>query len=755
MRSALPILEQQVTLVGPRGEQSVDLIGTDPKLVASADPSLRRFSNSQLDHQRALAMPEPLARSIGTGEFERIKIEIGANVVTTLVGVTLQGEDIGGLVDSPIAFTPISYAQRLAGIGPRVSRIFVRAIPGRLALVQSELNRLAPGAGVNVEPANFDARQFSVASAPESQSESLFSAISALVGFLFALTAMLVTVPARRRLIEFLTPHGATWEMTVQILLYDALVLGTVACALGIGLGELLSVAVFHATPGYLSAAFPVGNDRIITASSVVLAVGAGFVAAVVGVLWPVRDIVAQPLQAERSTQAPSRGWAVARLGTGVVCIGITMAILLARPQSAFLGCVTLLMALVLLLPFLFDAAVSVFDWCQQSLEGAATLLVASELKSSRTRVRALAIAATGAIAVFGSVAIGGAQVNLRHGLDASAQGIDSSADVWISPNGQTSVLATSPFSGVDPAAIARLPGVKTLGEYRGSFFDWETRRLWILAPPSSSKQLIPPGQLLDGKLSIAAEKIRTGGWAVLSQALADEHNLHVGQDFTLPTSRPIVLRVAALSTNLGWPPGAIILNSTDYAKAWASAEPSAYEIQVDPGASRAHIRTLIQHLLGPHTGLTVETAAERQRRHYALAAQGLARLAGIRFLVLVSGALAVAIAMGSMLWQRRERFADVKVQGASPAVLWRWICGECALTLGTGCLIGAAFGIGGQLLLSHTLASVTGFPIALGIETAVAISSFVVVAVVAVAVISLPGYLVVRVAPRAVSQTP
>jgi predicted lysophospholipase L1 biosynthesis ABC-type transport system permease subunit len=161
-----------------------------------------------------------------------------------------------------------------------------------------------------------------------------------------------------------------------------------------------------------------------------------------------------------------------------------------------------------------------------------------------------------------------------------------------------------------------------------------------------------------------------------------------------------------------------------------------------------------VQHLLGSQTGLIVETSPERQHRHYALAAQGLARLTEIRLLVLVSGALAVAIAMGSMIWQRRERFADLKVPGYRSGTLWRWICCECALTLGTGCLIGAVFGVAGQLLLSHALATVTGFPISLSIETGVALSSFLLVAVVAVLVISLPGYLVVRVAPRAVSQT-
>ena len=77
---------------------------------------------------------------------------------------------------------------------------------------------------VNFVPGQFDSRLFAVAVAPESKSEALFSAISALVGFMFALNAMLITVPARRKLIEDILPHGATRWMTIQILLFDAAV---------------------------------------------------------------------------------------------------------------------------------------------------------------------------------------------------------------------------------------------------------------------------------------------------------------------------------------------------------------------------------------------------------------------------------------------------------------------------------------------------------------------------------------------------
>ena len=169
-------------------------------------------------------------------------------------------------------------------------------------------------------------------------------------------------------------------------------------------------------------------------------------------------------------------------------------------------------------------------------------------------------------------------------------------------------------------------------------------------------------------------------------------------------------------------------------------------------GASPAAVRRLIQHALGPATGLTVETVAERTRRHYTLVSQGLSRLAQIRLLVLLAGALAVAGALGSMIWQRRDLIAFIKCQGFQRGVLWRWLLCESAVLLAAGCSIGAVFGLYGQLLISHALGSVTGLPTSLDIEAIAAASSFTWVSAVAVASVALPGYLVVRVPPSTVS---
>jgi putative ABC transport system permease protein len=278
---ALPVLEEQADVIGPRGRASVDLLGTDPRFAHSGGPLLRHFSAEQLAHQQALALPAPVARAIGAESLLPIEIQVGARVSSTLLGATLQEGDIGGLVNSPVAIAPVGYAEQLTGAVGRVTRIFVRARPGREAQVRSALIELA-AERLNVEPANFDSTLFAKASAPANQGAGLFSAISALVGFMFAFNAMLITAQLRRDLIGELRRHGATRWMTIQTLLFDALILGVLGCILGLILGDALSIAVFHSNPGYLSYAFPVGSQRVVEWQSVAVAVGAGMLAACV-----------------------------------------------------------------------------------------------------------------------------------------------------------------------------------------------------------------------------------------------------------------------------------------------------------------------------------------------------------------------------------------------------------------------------------------------------------------------------------------
>ena len=457
--AAVPVLEEPAEAIGPTGRQAVELIGADPRLALRGSPLLKHFHYAQITRLHALALPSSVADRIGAQPLESIELQIGASNVSALVGTSLDATAIGGLAHSPVAVAPLAYVQKLTGMRDRVTAVFVRVMPGREREVRAGLQRLAADR-LNVEPANFDVTLFGVAAAPADQGESLFSGISALVGFLFALNAMLLTLPLRQGLVAGLRSNGATRLDIVQALLFDAFVLGSSAALLGLALGDLLSIVVFRSNPGYLSFAFPVGSQRIVTWQSIAIAAGAGLLAACIGVLIPLREI----FSASSRTTVPGgrhirRWWTIGALIGGLACIAATTAILLTAPQSAVLGCVILVIALLLLLPLLLYAVLAVFDRLQTRFGSAATRIAVIELRSPKTRARSLAIAATGAIAVFGSVAIQGAHANLQQGLDRLVHQLSASAELWVMPPGTQNLLATTPFQkqhGFRPGASSR-----------------------------------------------------------------------------------------------------------------------------------------------------------------------------------------------------------------------------------------------------------------------------------------------------------
>jgi putative ABC transport system permease protein len=287
---------------------------------------------------------------------------------------------------------------------------------------------------------------------------------------------------------------------------------------------------------------------------------------------------------------------------------------------------------------------------------------------------------------------------------------------------------------------------VRSANIYRGGFLNVGDRRVWVIAPPRQSTQLIPPGQLTEGNIDQANARLRGHGWAVLSEAIAHEMHLHIGESFALPAPYPTTFRLAGLSTNAGWPPGAIVINADDYARAWGSNAASALNVQVVPERSPAEARMQIIHALGPGSGLAVQTAVEREAQWIKISRQGLARLTQIKTIVLIAAILAMGFVMISLIWQRRERIGYLKRTGLPRGLLWRSLFCESAVLLGSGCLIGAVFGLYGQLVISHALSTVTGFPITISVGVSIAIFSFLIVSATALAIVAVPGYLATRV---------
>jgi putative ABC transport system permease protein len=751
VQAAAPLIDVRVQLRGRGGTASASLLGGDRRLVQIGGALLRQFAGPQLRAAGLVALPRPLARAIGAGLGDTIAVSATARTHRVTIGTVLTADDIGALARSPILLAPLAEAQRLSDLRGRVTSVLVVARPHRVAQVRAALRRLA-GERLNVTAGDAEARLLRQASAPNDQSTALFAAISALVGLLFAFNAMLLTVPERRRFLADLRLEGLGDLTVVWLVLFDALVLGIAACALGLALGDELSSHAFHAAPGYLSFAFSIGDQRIVDARSVALAVAGGMLATLLAAMRPLADLLSRrPLDDiyreddERDEDTfVQRGWIVAG---GILLIAAAAVVLVLLPSATAAGIALLVGGMVLSLPALLALALRAFEALSHRSHSPVLIVALGELRATTTR--SLALAATGALAVFGSVAVEGAHADLQRALDGGARQLSAKADLWAMPPSDADVLATDPFPpGRALAAAASVPGVRAVRAYRGGFLDVGDRRVWVVAPPRSDPEPVLALHLRSGSLALATRRLRGHGWVALSHALVARQRLRIGDTVTLPTPRSLPLRLAAVLTNMGWSSGAAVLNASDYRRAWGSSDVTELGLLLAPSASPARVAAQLRRALGSRTGLTVETPQQREQRFRAKSRQGLSRLTQIATLVLIAAALALAAALGGVIWSRRPRLTTLKLSGFSDGEVWRALVLESAIVLGIGCAIGALFGLAGQYMLTRWLSISTDFPTEYTPAGLLALATLLGVTLVAVAMAALPGYLAARVEP-------
>jgi putative ABC transport system permease protein len=750
VRIAAPILQVQANVVGPRGAHAVTIFGADPRTVELDGSLLQGFTAQEAAEQETLALPAPIALQTGIRFGDDARLQIGG-YTRTIPAAVIGPEELGELAQTSIAVTPLAYLQRLTGRTGRVSRILVEADPGHVDSVRAGLRRIA-GNRLDVRPADYEPRLFDIAARPTSQATTISSVVSALVGFLFAFCAMLVTVASRRALAIDLRLDGYRPGQVIRILLFDALALGVVAVAGGLVLGELLSRRGYGSDVSFLGGAFPLGDARIVTWSSVATAAGGGLLAAALGVLAPLRTVIFArvPRREHRADTARRRRGAIVAPAAGVVGLAVAVAITALAPGAALAGLIALGLALVLLLPSVLRGVVAVLAALSARRRRAivAVELALPQLRAREWHARSLAIATTGAIAVFGAVSLEGARANLQDGLDRVTIEVSHVTDLWVLPPGAGDLFVTTSFTPRAQDTIAGAPGVASVERYRGAHLDVADRRVWVLAPPPDAPHPIPAGQVRDGDPRQATSLLRGGGWAALSRAVAADLGVKVGDRFVLPAPRPVPLRVAAITTNLGWSGGSVVVSSADFARGWGGRQIAAFQVGLDPATSPQRGRDAVTRALGPQSALRVETAAEHSLRQRTSAAGGLSRLQQIATLTLIAAVLAMASAMAALLWQRRPTVARQKLDGYGAAAMWRSLVVESGALFVTGCLAGAAFGVLGQVLFSRALEAISGFPVVVAVRLEVAAVSFALVMIAAMIVVAVPGYLVARVRP-------
>jgi putative ABC transport system permease protein len=751
-----PILDESASLVGPSGQRmAIDLASAAPSLLTLGGNITRSISLHDL-RTPGVILPSATAAALGLSAqapSAHVLLEVRGRSIRVAVIAVLGPETLGGLSGAMAAIAPLAYVQRLTGLTGRVTRVLLTTSRGRQGAVQRELAGLA-GGRLTVAPADQEVALLKQALAPNAEATGFFAFVSGVVGLLLAFNAMLLTIPERRRVIADLRMQGVTPLQLVKLLMFQAFCLGIAASVVGLLIGDFLSRTIFHATPSYLSAAFPLGTQTVIGLQPLLISFFGGVLVTCLAAAPPLLDLrrgraVDAVYFEEGEPGQALDGRAHLRLfAVGVVLLLVTSGLLVFWPSAIVVAIVGLALATLLAIPLGLQLTLWLAERVASHTARLNMLTVAVRALRSTT-VRSLALAATGAIAVFGCVAAEGSHDDLLHGLYRDYAEYVSTAQVWV-VNGNDD-LATSSFSRPGlPARIAAVSGVASVRIYQGGFLDFGGRRLWIIARAPSTPSLIPASQLQEGNLRTATARLRQGGWITVSRQIAESQHVKVGGGLTLPTPAGWVrYRIAATTTNLGWSSGSIIMNATDYSHAWATSEPSALEVATRPGVDVSTIRRSVESLLGSGSALTVQTSSERAAQADALARQGLSRMSQITLLLKIAAALAMAAAMGAGIWQRRASLAALRINSFSPWQLRGVLTYESILVLGTGALIGAVAGIYGHLLIDRFLRLTTGFPAPFAIEGIYTVQTILLIVLGAFLALTVPGYVASTVPPQ------
>ena len=272
----------------------------------------------------------------------------------------------------------------------------------------------------------------------------------------------------------------------------------------------------------------------------------------------------------DRCTAAPPAGslpaWRSSALAT-VLAVALV-------PRTTIVGVTALAIALLLVMPAAFarhDAAARP----ARRGERAATCCSWRVMGARSAMTRSIAVAAIASLAVFGSVAIGGARDDLVHGLAHGFADHVGTADVWITTTGRAS-RPTLPAHAAELTRLRSAPGIVAVRRLPRRHVD-------LPRPPRLAHRAAAGGSR-DRPVDAAARRrsarppssacTRAAG-STVSQHDRRRHASRVGAPLhaadadrdAAPAARRHRRRTSAGA------PGAIVLNTRDYRRGWASTD--------------------------------------------------------------------------------------------------------------------------------------------------------------------------------------
>lgn len=691
MRAIAPVVERDVSVLDAPG-RTLHLFGVDPFVEApfrnfvTAETSSAAVPLSALLTRRATALlAQATARQLSLRPGDSFRIRVGAHRHRLeLIGVLVPSDALRARTIESLLVTDIATAQELTDRVGYLSHIDVMTRPGAVGQAALERIRAALPPAVEIVPASASARALDDLSRGFSVNLGALSLLALFVGIFLIYNTMSFSVVQRRPLIGALRAIGVTRREIWTLIMTEALVLGTLATAVGLPAGVLLGGGLLRLVTRTI-------NDLYVSVAVSELAVAPAtlLAGAALGIGGTLVATLAPALEATRSTPRAalgrstleSRVQALApRLALGGAVLLVAGASLLAVDirslAVSYAGLFTILLGAALLTPVATIGIVRL----AQPLAGAAfgvlgrmaTRGVTAALSRTAVAMAALMIAVAASVGV--GIMIDSFRRSVVRWLETSLQ-----ADVYVSPPSLVSSRADSTLAPDVVARIRATPGVAAVASQRTVRVQSEAGSVHVIVLDerrAGAGQAASRGfrafALKDGDAATLWRRFGAGEVVVVSEPFAYHRRLRVGDRVRLRTDvGEREFPIGGIVYDYGSSEGVVMMARAAYERFWEDRAISGLGVYAEDPLGIDALIGALRRAAGPDQDVFIRSNRALREASLEVFDRTFAVTGVLRLLAMVVAFVGVLSALMAQALERAREIGVLRAQGLTPAQVW------------------------------------------------------------------------------------
>jgi putative ABC transport system permease protein len=540
----------------------------------------------------------------------------------------------------------------------------------------------------------------------------VLSYISLVVGAILIYNTISISVVRRRVEIGILRALGAARASVFGMFMLEALMIGAVGSALGIGLGRLMAEGLVGLISVTINALYTSSRPAAIslTWETGIMAAASGLVVALCAALGPALE--AMKVTPQEAMARGSRERRVARRTRRYLVFAILVgsgAYVASQqepwngsPIFGYLSVVLAIAAAALVAPALTVAVVALGKGAIRRTLGVGGLIAAQGLVSSLGRTSVVVAALATAIAMMASVAImvGSFRETVIVWLDTQLR-----ADIYMRAMGPAAPGVFPPISPDVAKLVKGIDGVEAVDVFSGMEIRYGGSRSALGGEDIDILFRYGRFKFLRGEeRDEVIQSLKGQNRAAVTQAFANKYKLHVGDKFVLPLGdeKP-AFTVAGIYYDYASERGFVTLDRAVLLKYLPTASPTNLAIYLKPGADHASAlrtirdRTAAYGVEVSRNELLRADAVKIFDRTFAVTWA----LEGVAIIVAMLGA---ANSLLAMVLDRRREFGLLRYLGGATEQIRRTVLVEAGLVGLLANLLGLALGFALSLVLIYVI---------------------------------------------------